>query len=208
LRVLITAFDAYGDWQENSSWLSLVEMLKKRPDSVELVTRRYSSQQHAMEAALKKDLLSPYEAVLHLGQQPGIAAMRLEAIALNVAGKTDEMGQELQPFVPAGPLAYRSRMPLGRWVDVLRQHGIPAEVSYHAGTCLCNALFYLTHHLLNMHDQPAAVGFVHLPLTTQQATRGLRPLPSMDVERLAQGLRLIIESMPGLQGQLPQSSVR
>ena len=198
MRVLITAFEAYGEWPDNSSWLTLIELLKERPDSVELVTRRYPSRQHDMQVALKKDLLHPFDAVLHLGQQPGIAALRLESIALNVAGRTDQIGSELQPFIPNGPLAYRSTMPVGKWSELLRANAIPAEVSYHAGTCLCNALFYLTHHSLQIHGQPATVGFIHLPLTTQQATRGLRPLPSVDVATLARGLRMIIDSMPEL----------
>lgn len=196
LRVLLTAFEPYDDWSDNSSWLALVELLKDRPRSVELVTRRYPSRLSEAQGPLRKDLMQSFDAILHLGQLPGITSVRLEAIAANVVGKTDEIGKELPTLVDSGPLAYRTTLPVGHWADLLRGAGIPAEVSYHAGTHLCNALFYLTQHTLQMHDQATPVCFVHLPLTTSQAVRSKRALPSLSVEALALALRLMVDSLP------------
>lgn len=104
MRVLLTAFEPYDEWTENSSWLTLVELLKARPVSVELLTRRYPVDLAALQQRLEGDLEKKPDVVLHLGQSPGAAAIKLEAIALNVAGCVDENGQELPALVDASTL--------------------------------------------------------------------------------------------------------
>ncbi|MCA9161188.1 MAG: hypothetical protein KDA72_22815, partial [Planctomycetales bacterium] len=88
-----------------------------------------------------------------------------------------------------------SAMPLGRWAEMLRQAGIPAVVSYHAGTFLCNATMYLTHHWCQVNRHPIQVGFVHLPLSTEQVVGCGRSLPSLPLATLAQAVRLLIEDL-------------
>ncbi len=196
MRVLLTAFEPYDEWTENSSWLTLIELLKARPTSVELLTRRYPVDLNALQSRLAADLEKKKpQVVLHLGQSPGAAAIKLEAVALNVAGCVDENGQELPPLVDAGPLAFHSAMPLGRWADMLRQAGIPTIVSYHAGTFLCNATMYLTHHWCQVNRHPIQVGFVHLPLSTEQVAGSGRSLASLPVATMAQAVRLLIEDV-------------
>ncbi len=193
MRVLLTAFEPYDDWTENSSWLTLMELLKDRPGSVELMTRRYPVELSSLQERLHQDLKQKPEVVLHLGQSPGAAAIKLEAIALNVAGCVDENGRELPPLIDSGTLAFQSQMPLGDWSEKLRRAGIPAVVSYHAGTFLCNATMYLTHHWCQVHQHSMKVGFVHLPLATEQVAGSGRTLPSLPVATLAQAVRLLIE---------------
>lgn len=195
MRVLLTAFEPYDDWKENSSWLTLIELLKSRPSSVELLTRRYPVNLSALQERLEGDLEKKPDVVLHLGQSPGAAAIKLEAIALNVAGCVDDNGQELPRLVDTGTLAFQSDMPLGRWAESLRQAGIPAVVSYHAGTFLCNATMYLTHHWCQVNHHAMQIGFVHLPLATEQVAGSGRSLPSLPVATLARAVRLLIEDL-------------
>jgi pyroglutamyl-peptidase len=195
LRVLLTAFEPYDEWSQNSSWLALVELLKDRPTSLELVTRRYPVDLKAVRGKLPQDLSTGFDAVLHLGQSPGATSLKLEAIALNVAGCMEKSGEVLKPIVEQGPLAYSSQMPLARWAQLLRESAIPASVSYHAGTFLCNATMYLTHHFYNRHDRQTPVGFIHLPLVTEQVANSPTALPSLSTQTLAQGLRLLLEDL-------------
>lgn len=195
MRVLLTAFEPYDDWRENSSWLALVELLKDRPTAVELVTRRYPVDLQALRARLLQDLAGPFDAVLHLGQSPGAACIKLEAIALNVAGRMEESGDTLATIVEAAPLAYSSQMPLARWSNLLRQNAVPATVSYHAGTFLCNATMYLSHHFYHSRRLPTPVGFIHLPLATEQVAATPQALPSMATPTLAKALGLILEDL-------------
>lgn len=193
LKILVTAFEPYDDWSENSSWLALVELLKNRPTELELVTRRYPVDLPQLRSKLYKDLATPYDAVLHLGQSPGATGVKLESIALNIAGCIDEAGEELPQIVDSAPLAFSSQMPLGRWARLLRENQIPSLVSYHAGTFLCNATMYLTHHWYHSRRQNVPVAFIHLPLATEQVAAKSPALPSMSTETLARALRLILE---------------
>ena len=38
-RVLVTAFGPYGGWQENASWLAIVELTRNLPSHPEITTR-------------------------------------------------------------------------------------------------------------------------------------------------------------------------
>ena len=195
MRVLLTAFEPYDRWPENSSWLALMELLADRPAAVDLVTRRYPVDFEALQTKLNTDLSQHYDAVLHLGQAPGSPSIRLEAIAVNVAGCMEEQGQWQGPLIESAPVAFRTRMPLGRWVNRLRAEQIPAHVSYHAGTFLCNATMYLSHYWHESRDIPARVGFVHLPLASEQISKTAEELPTLPIATLARAIRIILQDI-------------
>ncbi len=195
MRVLLTAFEAYDSWQENSSWLALIELLRDRPADLELVTRRYPVNLAALQSKLQNDLQTEFDAVLHLGQSPGTPTVKLEAVALNVAGRLEDDGEELPSLIESAPLAFRSSMPLAKWSESLTEAGIPNRISYHAGTFLCNATMYLTHYWYASRDVRTPVGFVHLPLATEQVAASGRPLPSLPVETLAKSVRVLLEDL-------------
>lgn len=198
VRVLLTAFEPYDHWTSNSSWMALVELLKDFPSPGILVTRRYPVNLTGLKEKLSQDLKRPYDAIIHLGQSPGASGIKLEAIALNAAGCVEERGDELTEIIPDGPVAYRSNMPLARWVSILRKDNIPSSISYHAGTYLCNAAMYLTHHYLHSNgpnERNCQVGFVHLPLATEQVAHQSQSLPSLPVNVLARAIRLLVEDI-------------
>lgn len=200
VRVLLTAFEPYDQWKTNSSWLTLVELLKEFPAGGSLVTRRYPVDLHALHEKLKEDLRKDFDFVLHLGQSPGASSIKLEAIALNAAGRLDAHGSELDEIIAGGPVAYRSNMPLSRWSSLLRASHIPAVVSYHAGTFLCNAIMYLSHYELQLRAAKqrhpnCMVGFVHLPLATEQVASHGQSLPSLPLSTLTRAIRLLLEDL-------------
>ena len=206
VRVLLTAFEPYDQWTANSSWLALVEMLKDFPSDGSLVTRRYPVDLPALQEKLKQDLQRDFDVVLHLGQSPGASSIKLEAIALNAAGCLDERGTELEEIIPGGPVAYRSTTPLSRWATLLRANHIPSVISYHAGTFLCNAIMYLSHHELQLRagknrEPRCMVGFVHLPLATEQVASHGQSLPSLPLSTLARAVRLLVEDLHAIREQ-------
>jgi pyroglutamyl-peptidase len=200
VRVLLTAFEPYDHWTANSSWLALVELLKDLPAGGALVTRRYPVDLPALQEKLKQDLQREFDVVLHLGQSPGASSVKLEAIALNAAGCVDDRGMELDEIVPGGPVAYRSKLPLSRWATLLRANHIPSDISYHAGTFLCNAIMYLSHHEIQLRASKSRkpsclVGFVHLPLATEQVASHGQSLASLPLSTLARAVRLLVEDL-------------
>ena len=55
---------------------------------------------------------------------------------------------------------------------LLKKEGIPASVSYHAGTYVCNHVFYVLLRALR-HQPRIPAGFVHLPPIKRLLGRGL-----------------------------------
>jgi pyroglutamyl-peptidase len=194
-RILITAFEPYDVWQDNSSWLALVEFTKELPDSAKIITRRYPVNLPAVREALARDLSDNFDYALHLGQAPGSAAVRLESIGLNIGGSSHDLSDEYRSLVMDGPVAYRSGLPLASWAKKLRSAGIPAAVSYHAGTFLCNATLYLSHYVAEKQQLRTQSAFVHLPLATSQILRDTKEFASLPTSTAAAALRLIVEDL-------------
>ena len=195
MRILLTAFEAYEQWSENSSWLTLIELLQTQSHQADLVTRRYPVDLVGLRERLYRDLQLGFDAVIHLGQCPGSPSIKLEMLAVNFAGRVESNGEELGVIVDDGPLAYRTQLPMGRWADLLRQNSIPAAVSYHAGTFLCNATMFLSLHYGHQLPKCPQVGFIHLPLTTQQVASSASSIACLPVETLARAVRLLLDDL-------------
>ena len=194
-KVLITAFEPYDRWETNASWLALVEFAKSLPQTPLVTTRLYPVDLEAVQQRLSTDLAAGYDVALHLGQSPGSAAIRLEAVGLNVAINGTHTGDDYELLRNDGPVAYRSRLPLGTLASMLRSAGIPAQVSFHAGTYLCNALLYLSHLLIERERLKTKAAFIHVPLDPAQVVAVGEELPSLPTTRTAEALRMIIEQL-------------
>ena len=117
-RILLTAFEPYDRWPENSSWLALVDLTRWYDGTAELTTRRYPVDLGKMSEMLRKDLQSNYDYAIHLGQAPGRGRILFEQIGLNVLGKCEQSIGDFDPLVADGPVAYHSTLPVMSWVSV------------------------------------------------------------------------------------------
>lgn len=193
MRVLVTAFEPYDVWKMNSSWDALVAYVSHQGANANVLTRRYPVDLTKLQSRLDLDLAQGVDAVLHLGQAPGSSGIQLESIALNIAGVGMNSNNDFGELVHDAPVAYRTRYPVGKWAQELKSTGIPSQVSYHAGTYLCNAAMYLSHHwFARRHEQPL-VGFLHLPLTPEQTVGEYAGLPSMSTSVTSHALKWIID---------------
>jgi pyroglutamyl-peptidase len=194
--VLLTAFEPYDAWTSNASWLALVELTRDLPERIRIVTRRYPVDFSTLPQRLAADLEAKYDYAIHLGQAPGSSRLRLEAIGINVGAHGGESAHRL---VEGAPVAYHSTLPLDDWAARLVAAGIPAAVSYHAGTFLCNATLYLSCHLAEQMSLPTQSTFIHLPLDVTQTAGAATDHPSLPTEMAAAGVRLILEELAGLE---------
>ncbi len=199
--ILITAFEPYDQWVENSSWLALVDFTRNMKASQKITTRLYPVNFEEVRQRLQKDLASNYDYVLHLGQAPGLGAIRLEAIGVNVGGSSHEPPEQYRKLVDDGPVAYHSALPLADWVGQLREAGVPASVSFHAGTLLCNATLYMTHYFVQKMSLQTEATFVHLPLATRQVAIRNKEMASLPVATSAAALHLIVAAIAKLEPQ-------
>ncbi len=196
--VLLTAFEPYGPWQTNASWLALIELTRDRPKSPQLTTRLYPVDFAELPGRLSEDLQANYDYVIHLGQAPGSSRLQLEAIGLNIAVGDADRGGSSHLLQTDGPVAYRTTLPLEAWAVQLRDAAIPAEVSFHAGTYLCNAAMYLTHYFCETMALRTQAMFLHVPLDTSQVIHEPRDTPSLPAAITAAGIRLILDQLAEL----------
>ncbi len=180
-RIILTAFEPYDRWTDNSSWMTLVDLTSWLDTSSTVVTRRYPVDLQATSDRLRKDLLDHYDFAIHLGQSPGSPLIKLESTGLNL--RTD--GNRL---IEEAPAAYQTPLPLVGLCAGLREDGIPAEVSHHAGTYLCNAVLYLSQHFTAQLHLNTRSMFIHLPLCPPQVARTGEPLPSCSIKMMAQAV--------------------
>ena len=131
------------------------------------------------------------DAVVSLGVDSKAEGICLERIALNLDDKefADNAGEVrlARPIVPGGPMVYLSTLPLDAMLKALRQADFPATISNHAGTYVCNHVFYTARHLLEQSRRQIPCGFIHVPVVDAAK--------SLSVARLADGIELALESL-------------
>ncbi len=160
LRPLVVGgFEPFGGRRRNRSWDAVVGL----PPGMSDGRVRLPVDFDRLAAAVDSIVALAPEGVLLVGEAP-IRVLRVEAMALNVTHATipDNAGRLPRDtlLVPDAPLALRARCSAGGLVDALTQAGIPAELSFHAGTYACNAALFLALHRL---PERTRVAFLHLP---------------------------------------------
>ncbi|MBX3414982.1 MAG: pyroglutamyl-peptidase I [Pirellulales bacterium] len=194
--VLLTAFKPYDHWTSNASWLCVEQLTRDFPAHVRLTTRLYPVDFHEVRARVAEDLAANYDLAIHLGQAPGGTRVQLEQIAVNVGGRADQKPEQFGPLEVDGPAAYRTRLPLGDWASTMRTAGIPAEISFHAGTYLCNAVYYWSQHFAEQQQLRTRSVMIHLPLDPRQVCELREPQASLPASTCAQALRFILDALP------------
>ena len=133
----------------------------------------------AAEIAVREAERIGAERILCVGEAGGRTAVTPEARAVNIrdAGIPDNAGREPEgtPVVPGGPEELFSTLDAEKMAQAARDAGTPAEVSFSAGTYVCNDLFYLMLH--HFTDTEVRCGFIHVPaegeLSAEQLAAGI-----------------------------------
>lgn len=193
--VLLTAFEPYGDWSENSSWQTLVELTRNLPERPKIVTRRYPVDFARIGERVHEDLIGEPDFAIHLGQAPGSSKIRIETLAINLGADGNPSHAKGRPLASHGPDAIFSNVDVERVLAGLVESQIPCELSYHAGTYLCNALLYYSLLIAQERKLKTRSVFLHLPFTTQQAVCDSKSVPSLPVELMAEAVRIAIQSL-------------
>ena len=191
-KLLITGFEPFGGENINPSW----DAVRALPDEVgEYVLTKLSipvvygeAAERVIEAA---DELLP-DAIISVGQAGGRAAITPELVAINLRySKTpDNKGNEPkdEDIINGGEAAHFSTIPARKIAEAIDLIGIPSQVSYSAGTYVCNDVLYT---LLDKYkDKSVKVGFIHVPYSTEQNKE-----PSMKIEDIVKGLTVAIENL-------------
>lgn len=166
-RILVTAFEPFLHYPINASQEILQHWLQDNPGSQrsEFVAEILPVDFDLAESRLVDLHAASIDFAIHLGQSPKIDCFNLELVALNLKSGPETAIARLNPL---GPTAYASHLPLEEWCEDLREHELPAKVSFHAGTYLCNAAYFWSTEAFMERGVPNRSLFVHVPLLPEE----------------------------------------
>ena len=190
MKILVTGFDPFGGETVNPAY----EAVKLLPDTIAgaqiiklQVPTRFALSCTVLEAAVNEH--RP-DAVICVGQAGGRSAITPERVAINLADASipDNAGDQPvdEPIRKDGAPAYFTSLPVKAMVQKMRAAGIPAALSYTAGSLVCNALMYTLLYLID-RQYPAMRGGLEQAVSKPLGT------PSMELHQIARGLALAVE---------------
>ena len=191
-KLLITGFEPFGGESINPSW----EAVMRLPDEINgyklsklLIPVVFGeAAERVLDAA--QELLP--DVIISVGQAGGRAAIAAELVAINLRHATIPDNSSAQPqdepIATNGPNAYFSTLPVRKIATAIKSSGISADVSYSAGTYVCNDVLYtlLDHY----SGESTRVGFIHIPYCKEQCKE-----PSMKLDDIVKGLTVAIQNL-------------
>ena len=135
--------------------------------------------------------------VVGIGQAGGRARISLERVAINLIDARIADNAGARPIdasvIDGAPAAYFSTLPVKAMLSAMHSAGVPAELSFSAGSYVCNAAFFALMHLLATRYSDLRGGFIHIPYLPRQAAA--HPgAPSMELGTLSKGIGIAIEA--------------
>lgn len=174
MRFLVTAFEPFGKYSYNPS-AALLELLSRKSKETKnsnqagkntkpeiipvLLPTSYGRAARILTESIDK--YHPDCAIL-LGLAGGRKAVSLEFVALNIkAADIPDNDGELADggsVIPDKRNALFTTLPLGKMALYIREQGnVPCNVSYHAGTYVCNSTYF------NLLCSGVPGCFIHIP---------------------------------------------
>lgn len=196
-HVLLTGFEPFGGDTLNPSQ-EIAKTLDGRSAGGLVVRALVLPVEHdRAREALRPALAAPgLAAVLHLGLAGGRARIAVEQVGVNVMDYPipDGGGRVVrgEACLPGGLPAHLATLPIQPILAALAAEGVPAYLSYTAGTYLCNFTLYTTLHALAASARAIPAGFMHLPfLPAMVAAHGLDE-PSMDLRLMLRAVEIAL----------------
>ena len=207
MKILLTGFEPFGGESINPA-LQATQLLHgctitaKNQEGEEVTAEVVSievpvSWERALPVVVEAIEEHQPVAVLSVGQAGGRAKMAPEYIGINVMNGKDNYGvvKADERIDPDGPDGIFSTLPVLQMVAAMKEDGIPAAVSYTAGTYLCNYLAYAVRHYASQEGLQLKSGFVHVPFLTSQVLEKPSAVASMPLEMIVDGLRACIRAI-------------
>lgn len=195
MKILVTAFDAFGGEAVNASGEILSRLTA--PEGSILVREILPTQFiKGPETLYSRLAAEDPDILLMLGQAGGRSAVTPERVAINCmdARIPDNAGYSPCdiPVDPDGADAYLTDFPVRAAVDHLKAAGYPAAVSNTAGTFVCNCLFYRAMQYVRSHTERRILcDFVHIPYLAGQPHA--ENLPELEPDVCAAALQELLD---------------
>lgn len=198
MKVLISAFDAFGGEEINPSY----EVLKLIPDVIdhkEIIKLQIPTEfKKAPEVFINKLIDCKPDYAISLGQAGGRSSISIERVSINIddASIADNSG-----YMPSdevidlnGENAYFSTLPIKKIAENIKAAGIPVSISNTAGTFVCNHIMYSVLNYIHKNKLNIKYGFIHIPYVHNQVVNKVNT-PSMSLETMTLAIAKAISSL-------------
>ena len=219
MKILVTGFDPFGGETVNPALLAVKQLPPVIADA-EIITAEVPTvfgEAGARVAAIIAE--QQPDAVVCVGQAGGSECLTSERVAINLidAVIADNAGQQPvdEPVVADGPAAYFATLPVKAMVTAANAEGVPASLSYSAGSYVCNYLMYSVLHYLATGEVGGAggaggagvavpdglvrAGFVHVPFVPEQLPADSNK-PSLPLPDIVRGLTAMLAAVVNNEG--------
>ncbi len=196
MKILLTGFEPFGKYKENSSWAVAEKVAACGFEGVYVVQLPVT---FAGVAAALRRAVEKYrpDAVVMLGQSALINYVKLERIAINMmdSASADNDGYlpNEEPICPGGEAALFTNTKIKELCREVVGQGIAAKVSNSAGLYVCNRLYYEALRLCKEKNGMRAL-FVHLPQYYGQPSVPAGK-PTMPLDDMVQAVKIIIHKI-------------
>ena len=187
MRILLTGFEPYWDYPENSSWEVATRVASCGVEGVEIALAQMPVSFSRVAEALRHQVaLHHPDMVIMLGQSGGSEKVKLERVALNMmeARLADNDGYcpNEEPICKDNEAALFTTLPIKALCSAIEAKGVKVKISNSAGLYVCNRLYYEALRLCKENPTMQAL-FIHLPLYEGQPSakpnRPTMPLAEM-----------------------------
>ena len=198
MKILVTGFEPFNQDAINAS----MEVMNQLPDTIrnaKLIKRILpvtpDQAMHIIKTIVEEE--HP-DIVISLGQATSRKAITIERVGVNVDDFRIPDNANLQPrnqvIEANGPGGYLCELPVNDMVEAIRAQGVEADLSFHAGTFVCNHVCYATTHYLKQIGRGQKSVFIHLPALPIQV---IETIPSMDLEDMVKGILAVLTFLEG-----------
>ncbi len=155
--MIVTGFEPFGGESVNASWEAVKGLTGVQTVLLPVSFRRAT-------AMIREITAQHPDAVICVGEAGGREKISVERVAVNLMDARIPDNDGFQPVdIPIsaiGPAAYFSTLPTRKMAVKMEN----AELSYTAGTYVCNAVFYT---LMDAVRDTIPAGFIHVPKTME-----------------------------------------
>ena len=201
MKILITGFEPFGGESVNPAY-EAVKLLPDMAGDIQIVKMEIPTVFGEAGKVEETGILQHQpDAVICVGQAGRRADIGVERVAINLveASIPDNAGnQPMDVKVQEdGDTAYFATIPVKAMVKNIKDHGIPASISYTAGTYVCNSVMYDLLYLIDRKYPSIRGGFIHVPYATEQGVGKPVGTATMELSTISKALLYALEAVAG-----------
>lgn len=205
MKLLITGFEPYWDYPENSSWAVAEKVTACGMLGVDVVAEQMPVSFERVATAIRNAVEKHRpDLIIMLGQSGGSDRVKLERVALNMMDSkladNDGFIPNEEPINTNTPTALFTNMPIKSLRTAIEEQGVAVKISNSCGLYVCNRLYYEALLLCQEQPQIRAI-FVHLPFYEGQPSAKLGK-PTMPLDDMARAIQTIIKETYDKSGKI------